>query len=89
MVFLNLKEVKDLFSEIVDKCPTLEGVHFMIAPSITVNTIVEGYEIHLSGKRMDKETISYLHDLASRNGLFFDSTATAVGIYKAKKGIFE
>jgi hypothetical protein len=83
---MNLFEVKDLFNEIVDNCPTLDGVHFIIAPSIVPDTIVDGYEIHLSGKKLGDQTIAYLHDLASRNGLFFDSKPTAVGMYKAKKG---
>jgi hypothetical protein len=86
---MNLLEAKDLFNEIVDNCPTLEGVHFMIAPSITANTIVEGYEIHMSGKRIEDETIAYLRDLASRNGLFIDTKPTAVGMYKAKEGLFK
>ncbi len=86
---MNLLEAKDLFSEIVENCPSLEGVHFMIAPSITANTIVEGYEIHMSGKKMDDKTIAYLRDLAVQYRLFFDSTPTAVGMYKAKKGVLE
>ncbi len=86
---MNLLEAKDLFSEIVDNCPALEGLHFMIAPSITVNTIVEGYEIHMSGKKIDDKTVAYLRELASRDGLFIDSKPTAVGMYKAKKGILE
>ncbi len=84
---MNLLEAKDLFNEIVDNCPTLEGVHFMIAPSITANTVVEGYEIHMSGKKFEDRTITYLRDLAIRNGLFFDSKETSVGMYKVKKGV--
>lgn len=86
---MNLIEVKDLFNEIVDNCPTLEGVHFMIAPSIAVHSVVEGYEIHMSGKEFDDKTITYLKELAHNKGLFFDSKRTAVGIFKVKKGIFE
>ncbi len=61
----------------------------MIAPSIAPQTIVEGYEIHMSGKKFDDETIQYLKDLAITNGLFIDSKERAVGIYKVKKGIFK
>lgn len=85
---MNLFEAKDLFNEIVDNCPTIEGAHFMIAPSIAVHSIVEGYEIHMSGKKFDAETITYLGDLAKRNGLFIDSKETAVGIFTMKKGVF-
>lgn len=85
---MKLLEAKDLFGEIVNNCTTLEGVHFMIAPSITVNTFVEGYEIHFRGKKMDIDTIAYLRGLARQYGLFFDSTATAVGICQVKKGVF-
>lgn len=88
LFFMNLIEAKDLFAEIVDSCPTLEGVHFMIAPSIAQHSVVDGYEIHLSGQKIDDETITYLRELAVRHGLFFDSKETAVGMYKVKKGVF-
>ncbi len=86
---MNLLEAKSLFNEIVDDCPALEGVHFMIAPSIAPHTVVEGYEIHLSGKRIDDKTTAYLRDLAGKNGLFIDSKENAVGIYKIKEGVFK
>ncbi len=60
----------------------------MIAPSIAPQTVVEGYEIHMSGKKIEDETITYLRDLAIRNGLFFDSKETSVGMYKVRKGVF-
>ncbi len=81
---MNLSEVKSLFNQIVDNCPSLDGVHFMIAPSIAPNTIVEGYEIHMSGKSIDEKTSSYLRDLAVINGLFFDQRGNSIGIYKSK-----
>ncbi len=85
---MNLLEAKELFNKIVDDCPTLEGVHFMIAPSIAVHTVVDGYEIHLSGKKIDNKIVVYLRNLAAEKGLFMDSKETAVGIYKLKKGSF-
>lgn len=88
LFFMNLLEVKDLFSEIVDNCPTLEGVHFMIAPSIAQHSVVDGYEIHMSGKKIDDKTITYLRDLATRNGLFFDTRESMVAIFKVRKGVF-
>lgn len=81
---MNLSEVKSLFDEIIDNCSNLEGVHFMIAPSIAPNTIVEGYEIHMSGKTIDEKTSSYLRDLAVINGLIFDQRGSSIDIYKAK-----
>ncbi|NLF89070.1 hypothetical protein GX563_09640 [Candidatus Bathyarchaeota archaeon] len=83
---MNLLEAKELFNEIVDDCPTLEGVHFMIAPSIATHSVVDGYEIHMSGKKFDDKTITYLRDLAITNGLFIDTKETAVGMYRIKKG---
>lgn len=86
---MNLLEVKKVFSEIVDNCPTLEGVHFMIAPSITEHSIVDGYEIHMNGKEFDDKTIVYLKELARDNGLIFDNNRSAVSIFKKRRGIFE
>ncbi len=76
-----------MFNEIVDNCPILEAVHFMIAPSITLHTVVEGYEIHMSGKKMDDKTVAYLRDLTSRNGLFFESKNDSVGIFELNRGV--
>jgi hypothetical protein len=82
---LNLSEVKALFSEIVDNCPGLEGVHFMIAPSITPHSIVEGYEIHMSGKKIDDSAIAYLNKLANASQLSFEQHNTSAAIFKLKK----
>lgn len=82
---MKLLEVKDLFSEIVDNCPTLEGVHFMIAPSITPHSIVEGYEINMSGKGIDDSAIAYLSKLAETNHLSFEQHGTSAAIFKLKR----
>ena len=86
---MNLLEVKDLFSEIVDNCPELEGVHFMIVPSIAVHSIVEGYEIHMSGKKLDDTTLVFLRDLSNKYGLYYENKDGAVGIFKINKAILK
>lgn len=80
---MNLLEAKALFDEIVDNCPSLEGLHFMIAPS-TVGGMVEGYEIHMSHKKLDDETLKYMHDLALKKKLSFDQNKDNIGIYQPK-----
>ncbi len=73
-----------LFAEIVENCPNLEGIHFMIAPSTAPHSLVEGYEIHLSGKTFDKQTIDYLQSLANERHLAFENSKESVGIYQAR-----
>ncbi len=81
---MNLIEAATFFNEIVLNCSQLEGVHFMIAPSILPRTIIEGYEIHLSGKSLDKETVEYLRTQAEKSNLNFETDKDAIGIFKAK-----
>jgi hypothetical protein len=82
---MKLLEVKDLFSEIVDNCSSLEGIHFMIAPSITPHSIVDGYEIHMSGKEIGDVAIAYLRKLADAKQLSFEQHGSTAAIFKLKK----
>ncbi len=81
---MNLYEVKALFDELVDSIPSLEGMNFMIAHSSVAGGVVEGYEIHMDGKKLDDETLKQLHDIALKRKLSFDQRNDAVGIYQPK-----
>ena len=83
---MNLHEVKVLFDELVDSIPNLEGMNFMIAQSMIIGGggIIEGYEIHMDGKKLDDETLKRLHNIALKRKLSFDQRKDAVGIYQPK-----
>ncbi len=83
---MNLNEVKALFDELVDSIPSLEGMNFMIAQSMIIggDGIIEGYEIHMDGKKLDDETLKRLHHIALKRKLSFDQRNSAVGIYQPK-----
>ncbi len=82
---MNLSEAKALFDELVDNVPSLEGMNFMIALSnLKTGGIIEGYEIHMDGKKLDEQTLKQLHDIALRKKLSFDQRKDAVGIYQPK-----
>ncbi len=82
---MNLHEVKALFDELVDEIPDLEGMNFMIALSTLTGSVVEGYQIHMDGKKLDDKTIERLHDIALKNKFAFDQRKDAVGIYQPSK----
>jgi|GEM_PF-2126030 hypothetical protein len=81
---MNLNEVKALFDELVDNVPSLEGMNFMIARSSVSEGTVDGYEIHMDGKKLDDQTLKHLHDIALKRKLSFDQRKDAVGIYQPK-----
>ncbi len=81
---MNLHEVKTLFDELVDSTPSLEGMNFMIAFSAVTGDLVDGYEIHMDGKRLDDQTLKHLYDIALKRKLSFDQRKDAVGIYQPK-----
>lgn len=81
---MKLNEAKALFDELVDNVPSLEGINFMIALSTVTGGLVEGYEIHMDGKKLDDQTLKHLHDIALKRKLSFDQRNDAVGIYEPK-----
>ncbi len=59
-----------MFDELVDSIPSLEGMNFMIAlSSIKTGSIMEGYEIHMDGKKLDDRTLKRLHEIALKKRL--------------------
>ena len=80
---MNLNEIVTLLKQIVDGCPELEGTDFLIAPSKLPRSIVEGYEIHMTGK-FDENMRNYLNDIAVSKELSINQEPTSIGLYKSK-----
>ena len=80
---MNLIEVVDLLKEMVNNCSHLEGVDFLIAPSKVSNSMIDGYEIHMSGD-FDEKTKKYLNYIALEKRLAIVQHPNSVMLYNAK-----
>lgn len=81
---MNLIEVVDLLKELVSDCSDLSGNDFLVAPSKLASSIVDGYEIHLSGN-FNQETRQYLNDIALKKHLAITQHPDSIMIYQAKQ----
>jgi hypothetical protein len=82
---MNLIEVADLFREVVEKCPELDGRNFVIMkvelpPSMTP----VGYElvVRIGRGKLDKVTVEKLYDIAIREKLKIVLKPTSLYIFK-------
>ena len=84
---MNLNQIANLFSEVVKKCPELDGKNFVIMkPDLPAPMATEGYElvIRKDGKGdLSEETKKKIEDLAQERGLSVESKETSVMIFKA------
>jgi hypothetical protein len=81
---MDLTEVVNLLSEITKGCPNLDGNDFLLAPSKIPGSVVEGYEIHITGEFSDKVK-KYLSDVALKKKLAITQHPNSVMIYKTKE----
>jgi len=49
-VFMELTEAVNLLNELINDGSSLKGNDFLVAPSKIPGSIVEGYEIHITGQ---------------------------------------
>jgi hypothetical protein len=81
---MELTEAVNLLKELVNDCSNLKGNDFLLAPSKIPGSIVEGYEIHITGNF--SETVRrYLNDLALKKKLAITQHPTSVMIYSVKQ----
>ncbi len=84
---MKLVEVANLFKEIAEKCPNLNGKNFVIMiADIPEPKTTEGYEITIRTEHepIDEETLNTLKEIASREKLAIQQKETALLIYKEK-----
>ena len=80
---MDLSGVVNLLNEIINNCSDLDGNDFLLAPSKIPGSIVEGYEIHMTGQFND-EVRRYLNDLALKKKLSITQHPTSIMIYSTK-----
>jgi hypothetical protein len=83
-VFMELTEAVDLLKELVNDCANLKGNDFLLAPSKIPGSVVEGYEIHITGK-FNEEVRRYLSDLALKKELAITQHPSSVMLYSVKQ----
>jgi hypothetical protein len=81
---MNLIEAVNLLNELVNDCSNLVGNDFLLAPSKIPGSVVEGYEIHITGDFTDNVK-RYLNDLALKKKLSITQHPNSVMIYSVKK----
>lgn len=81
---MELNEAVDLLSELVNDCSNLKGNDFLLAPSKIPGSVVEGYEIHMTGS-FDESVRKYLNDIALKRKLAITQHPTSVMIYTVKQ----
>lgn len=81
---MNLIEAVNLLNELVNDCSNLKGNDFLLAPSKIPSSIVEGYEIHITGNFSDDQK-RYLNDVALKKKLAITQHPNSVMIYSVKK----
>jgi hypothetical protein len=59
---MELTEAANLLNEIVNDCSNLKGNDFLLAPSRIPGSVVEGYEIHMTGN-FNERVRRYLNDM--------------------------
>ncbi len=90
---MKLNETADLYKEIVEKCPQLNGSHFIIMDEHPPSKVSIGYEIVINtqGKKHDEKTKQTLNDIAYSHGLKTAETQNMISMYtpreKEKKAI--
>jgi hypothetical protein len=80
---MDLIEAVNLLNELVSDCSNLNGNDFLLAPSKIPGSVVEGYEIHITGNFSDAEK-RYLSDLALKKKLSITQHPNSVMIYSVK-----
>jgi hypothetical protein len=82
-IFNGLPNVVNLLNKIINNCPNLNGNDFLLAPSKIPGSIVDGYEIHITGEFTDAVRI-YLSDLALKKKLSITQHPNSIMIYSVK-----
>lgn len=81
---MKLIEAVNLLNELVNDCSNLVGNDFLLASSKIPGSVVEGYEIHITGNFSDAEK-RYLNDVALKKKLAITQHPNSVMIYSVKK----
>ena len=83
---MDLKRATALFTEMVNKCPELEGRNFLIMKMNLPHPIETlGYEIIVKtdGRPLGGKTLKTLRDIVAREKLKLEEKGTSVMIYDA------
>jgi hypothetical protein len=81
---MELTETVNLLKELVNDCSDLKGNDFLLAPSKIPGSIVEGYEIHITGK-FNEDVRRYLNDLALKKKLAITQHPSSVMLYSVRQ----
>jgi hypothetical protein len=80
---MELTEAVDLLSKLVNDCSNLKGNDFLLAPSRIPGSVVEGYEIHMTGN-FNEGVRRYLNDIALKRKLAITQHPNPIMIYTVK-----
>jgi hypothetical protein len=86
---MNLIEVADLFREVIEKCPELDGRNFVIMKvNLPSNMPSVGYElvIRMERGKLDKATLEKLYEIAIRKKIKIVQKPTSLYIFKEHLG---
>ena len=81
---MNLNQVAELFKEIVEKCPELDGKNFVIMiPDIPPPSLTIGYELVIKNiaKNFNEKTLEKLRDIVAREKLKIEQRPTSIMIF--------
>lgn len=81
---MELTEAVNLLNELVNNCSNLKGNDFLLAPSRIPGSVVEGYEIHMTGN-FNERVRRYLNDIALKRKLAITQHPNAIMIYTVKQ----
>jgi len=88
MVSMNLKMSSQIFSEIAEKCPNLEGVNFlMICNGDSALGAADGYQmdIRANPNQIDEETLSTLNGIALKRNLIVAKATETIILFSPKQ----
>jgi len=80
---MDLNETVELLREMVSDCSDLKGDDFLIAPAKIPGSMVEGYQLHITGK-FSEAARKYLNDVALKRSLAVTQHPDSVMLYTAK-----
>lgn len=83
MILMDLTETVNLLKSMIGDCSELNGHDFLIAPAKIPGSMVEGYQLHITGE-FNEDIKKYISDIAVKNNLAITQHPDSVMIYKAK-----
>jgi hypothetical protein len=84
---LKLTQIANLFGEIIEKCPELDGMNFVgLKPDLPKPMSPEGYKIVIrtDNTNLAESTLNKLKEIVTRWKLEMEQKETSLVIYKTK-----